>query len=122
MPQAIYLLIHLIGIFMLLLALGGAILHAMNGGTRSTNPRRREVALSHGFGMLFTLIGGFGALAKMGIHWPLPMWVILKFIIWVLLGAMLGWIYMKPQTAKLHWLITVLLAASAGYLAILKPF
>jgi hypothetical protein len=117
----VYKNIHLLGIFMILMALGGLILHRINGGTRA-HTWRKPVAITHGVGLLLALVGGFGALARLGIFWPLPGWAIGKLVIWLALGALIAVIFRSPALAKSLWWVTIVLATLAGYLALNKPF
>lgn len=106
---------------MVLMALGGVLLHRINGGTR-TYSWRKPVAITHGVGMFLVLLGGFGMLPGLGIHWPWPGWVIGKVIIWIVFGALIALIFRKPTLAKPLWWITIALAGLAAYLAGNKPF
>ena len=118
---AVYKNIHLIGVFMVLMALGGLLVHRINGGTQD-HAWRKPVAMTHGVGLLLILLGGFGMLARLGIFWPWPGWVTVKVIIWIVLGALVGIIFRKPTLAKPLWWITIALAGLAAYFAVYKPF
>jgi hypothetical protein len=118
---AVYKNIHFIGIFMVLVALGGLLLHAINGGTKN-HAWRKPVAITHGVGIFLVLLGGFGMLARMGILWSWPGWVTGKVVIWVILGGLIAVIFRKPTLAKPLWWMTIALAALAAYLAGNKPF
>jgi len=118
---AVYKNIHLIGIFMVLMALGGLLLHRINGGTQR-HAWRRPVALTHGIGMLLVLLGGFGMLARIGLSWPWPGWVTVKVIIWIVLGGLVAVIFRAPTLAKPLWWMTIVLAGLAAYVAGYKPF
>lgn len=121
MSLLVYKNIHLLGVFMMLMALGGLILHRINGGTRE-HAWRKPVAITHGIGLLLALIGGFGALARLGIFWPLPGWAIGKLVIWLVFGALVAVIFRSPALAKPLWWVTIVLAVLAAYLALHKPF
>lgn len=123
MPYAAYKWLHLIGVFLLLLALGSVATHAMNGGTRESNAARRLSSISHGVGLLLVLVAGFGLLARLHIMGAgLPGWVWAKIGVWVVLGGMLVLPYRMPRHAGALWGVTLLLAAVAAWLAIYKPF
>ncbi len=74
MSYEFYQTLHVLGLFLLFSSLGAAALHAMNGGTKESNPSRKWVAITHGVGLLFVLVAGFGLLAKSGRgnpeNWP----------------------------------------------------
>jgi hypothetical protein len=121
MPFLLYKNLHLIGVFMILIALGGLILQQINVATRE-QVWRKPVAITHGIGMVLALVGGFGMLARLGIFWPWPGWVIGKIIIWLVLGVLIAVIGRSPALAKPLWWSTIALAAIAAYLALNKPF
>jgi hypothetical protein len=120
-PLLIYKNLHLLGVFMILVALGGLILQQIHGTTREP-VWRKPVAITHGIGMVLALVGGFGMLERLGISWPWPGWVIGKIIIWLVLGVLVALIGRVPALAKPLWWITIALGAIAAYLALNKPF
>lgn len=113
--------LHLLGIFMLFLSLGGLVAHRINGGQRQS-PWRRSIALTHGFGMTFVLIAGFGMMARLGVSWPYPGWIWLKFSIWLFFGGSMAFAYRMPATLKALWFTLLGLGGVAAFLAIYKPF
>jgi hypothetical protein len=117
----VYKNLHLLGVFMILMALGGLIIHQINAGTRQ-QVWRKPVAITHGIGLVLVLVGGFGMLARLGIPWPWPGWVVGKIIIWLIFGVLIAVIGRTPTLAKPWWWSTIVLAAIAAYLAINKPF
>ena len=121
MPYELYKILHLFGIFLIIVSLGGVLLHVRNGGDKSTNTNRKTVMTTHGIGMLLSLVGGFGILARLGIH-SLPGWVLAKLFIWLFLGAAVPILYRKPNLAKPLWIGIPAIAGFAGFLAIYKPF
>jgi len=122
-PLLIYKNLHLLGVFMILVALGGLILQQIHGTTREP-VWRKPVAITHGIGMVLALVGGFGMLARpeLSIFWPWPGWVIGKIIIWLVFGILTALIGRAPSLAKPLWWITIALGAIAAYLALNKPF
>lgn len=113
-----YWYMHIFGIALLILSVGGVALHAMSGGTKETSGGRRLAAISHGLGLLLILTAGFGMLARLGIvQGGLPMWVWLKLGIWALIGAVYMIPYRRPELAKVVWVATPLLVLAAGWLA-----
>lgn len=115
----VYKIVHLFGIFLIIAALGGVSLHAINGGTRN-HPFRKKAAMTHGIGMFLALLGGFGLLARLGIHWPWPLWVALKLTIWLFFGGAIALAY--RSSARWLWWAVPVLGGCAAYLAIQKPF
>ena len=84
-PLLVYKNLHLLGVLMIFVALGGLILQQIQATTRE-QIWRKPVAITHGIGMVLALVGGFGMLARLGIFWPWPGWVLGKIIIWLVLG------------------------------------
>ncbi|HVK60266.1 MAG TPA: hypothetical protein VM432_01900 [Bdellovibrionales bacterium] len=95
--------------------------HVMGGGNRNY-PARKLVGAVHGAGLLFVLVAGFGLLARLGLVQGMPTWVIVKLVIWLILGGIPALIYRKAKFAKLFWLCTFLFAGAAAYLGVYKPF
>jgi uncharacterized membrane protein SirB2 len=120
-PETIYKNLHLIGVFMILVALGGFIVQQIHV-TTPERVWRRSIAITHGIGMVLALVGGFGLLAHMHIFWPWPGWVVGKIIIWLVFGVLVALIGRTPALAKPLWWSTIALGAIAAYLALNKPF
>ena len=119
---AVYKIIHLVGVLMIYLSLGGVATNAINGGGRN-HSWRIPIAITHGIGLLLSLVGGFGLLARLGIvQGGMPGWVWAKLGIWVLFAALVTVLVRKPSAAKPVWALTILLGAVAAYLAGSKPF
>ncbi len=115
-----YEVIHMLGVFMVVLAFGGVLLHALNGGTRETNRSRKHAAMFHGIGLLIILVSSFGMLARLKVGFP--GWVVAKLVIWLLFGGLLMLPARKPETARWLWLLLPLLGATAAWLGVYKPF
>ena len=123
-PRDFYEILHILGIAMLFLVIGGVAVHAANGGDKSTSKTRPIVGSIHGIGALLILIGGFGMLARMGFQQGngFPGWLIGKMIIWLILAGLALMPYRRPQLARPFLVLLPLLAAAAAYLALYKPF
>jgi hypothetical protein len=119
-PYPFYKVLHLLGIFMVVITLGGMILHVVNGGTRDYAMRKR-VALIHGVGLLIALVGGFGLLARLGLVNGMPAWAMAKLGIWFVLGALPALVYRKREWAHFFGPTTIVFAVAAAWLAIYKP-
>ena len=119
-----YNVVHILGIVLLVMALGGMALHAANGGTRRENAARGLIAALHGIGAFLILLGGFGMLARLGaMHGSgFPGWIWVKLVIWVLLGAAALLPYRRPALARPLLFVVPGLAAVAAYMAVYKPF
>lgn len=123
MSYEVYKLLHVLGILLLFVALGGVTLHAWNGGTREGNRGRKAVATMHGFGLLLIILAGFGMIARRGyMEGGLPGWVWGKFLVWLVAGGIFYLPYRRPESAThIFWLLP-LLGVVAGSFAVFKPF
>lgn len=120
---SVYRLVHLFGIIMLFVVLGGL----SYGATRSEAGRggvspRVAMAL-HGAALFIVLLGGFGLLARLGVvhgmDWP--GWVWAKLGIWLLAGAAVVVPRRRPEWAPALFVALPLLGGIAAWLAIFKP-
>ena len=121
----VYRLIHFLGIFLLLTALGGAAMRGMLSGAAGTSeadrrPVRRLVAATHGIAMLLILVGGFGMLARLDAGFP--GWIVGKIVVWMALGSMLGLANRLAGRARALWFAIPVLAFIAAWIAYTKPF
>lgn len=119
----VYKIIHLLGVFMVFVALGGLCLHAVNGGSTETNRARRLVALTYGIGLLVILVGAFGWLARTGVMaGGLPGWVWVKLALWLALGGLLSLPGRRPELGRVLWFVGPAVGVLAAAIAITKPF
>ena len=117
MKLQIYKMIHLLGLVMAFVSVGGLTLHGIAGGDRE-HAGRKLALMTHGFGMFLALLGGFGLHATMGGPWE--GWVMVKIGLWVLLGGAVALAARKPSPA-VWWGLLGLFAVGA-WLALFKPF
>ena len=124
MSFAAYKLMHLLGIFALLVALAGMAAHAATGQKKDDNNSYRVLQLFHGMGSLLALVGGFGLLARLGIvgDGGFPGWIWAKLALWLLLGGMVAFPYRRPASARPILLLLPILALVGAILANYKPF
>ena len=122
-PRDFYEILHIVGIAMLFVAIGGVAVHAANGGSKASSATRPLVGSIHGIGALLILVGGFGMLARMGFQQStgFPGWLIGKIVIWLILSAIVLLPYRRPALARPFLLLLPLLAGVAVYLALYKP-
>jgi len=116
MPHSVYLVLHLVGIFLLTLAIGGVLTKRQLGDETPF----KGLAMLHGFGLFFVLVAGFGLIARLGIAWPFPMWVWLKILIWVSFGALPT--LAKRLSLKVAWSAAIAIFVAAAILGVYKPF
>ncbi len=118
----LYNLLHILGIVLVFMAIGGLAFHGANGGTKETNKARGLLAATHGVGMLMLIVAGFGMLARtQAMSAGLPGWLHPKLLIWVLVGAAPAILNRKPEWGKIMWFVYPLLAALSAYFAINHP-
>jgi hypothetical protein len=123
-PRDFYEILHIIGIAMLFVAIGGVSVHAANGGSKAGSQTRPLVGTVHGLGSLLILVGGFGMLARIGFQHGanFPGWLWVKLIVWVMLSAIVLLPYRRPALARPFVVLLPLLAGVAVYMALYKPF
>ncbi len=123
MSYELYKVLHIVGVVMVIAALGGVAVHAANGGTRIANAVRRPLAALHGLGLLVILVAGFGLLARLSlVRGGLPLWIYGKLAIWLVAGALLAIPYRRPAVARPVLMIGLpLLGLLAAWLAVYKP-
>ena len=110
MDALTYKIIHLTGISVLALGVGGM----MAGGEK-----RKTFAILQGIGLLVMIVSGFGMLAKLGLGYP--HFAMVKTALWVLI-AMLPVIFRKLKTPlPACILISLILVAVMAYLGVVKP-
>lgn len=120
LSYTVYKAIHLVGVMLTVASLAGVGIHAANGGTRAASLTRRLTTAMHGVGLLLVLVAGFGMLARLGASAGAG-WVLLKLLIWLILGLTVLVPYRRPQFARALFVLVPLLAATAGIVAITKP-
>lgn len=118
MDPRIYYLIHILGALTVFLSYGLLIgrswLNADDAGLRKFG------GMLAGIGLFLILLGGFGLLAKIHANTWYP-WVILKLVIWVLLGGLIALINRKPDLSKIWYGATLALGLVAIWAAYFKP-
>src|SRR5689334_20333237 len=111
-PRDFYEILHIIGIAMVFMSIGGVAVHAANGGTKVTLDTRKLVATMHVTGIFFILVAGFGMLARMGFQHctNFPGWLWVKIMVWLILGGVTMLPYRWPALARPALLLLPLLA------------
>ena len=122
-PYETYKVLHILGVLLAFATLGGLALTVANGATKSTSSVRRLIGISHGVATFIILLGGFGALARLGVmHGNLQGWVLVKIACWAVLAVLVAIPYHKPDLARnIFWCLPVL-GGVAVVMAIYKPF
>ncbi len=118
MSYTVYKLIHLSGIFMIFLALGGMILSA--AAKEATASFKSALSMLHGIGLGIVIIAGFGMMAKHNIAFQ--GWVGVKLLIWLFFGGAIVLIRRKPEMGQMMLWLCLALGIVAVYMALFKPF
>lgn len=123
LPYGFYKIVHILGIALSLVALGGLAVHALNGGQKAENAARKLLIAMHGAGTLFVLVGGFGLLARIGFaHGSgFPLWLWVKLGVWTAFAVVVVLPYRRPQATRPLLIALPLLAATAAVMAVYKP-
>jgi uncharacterized membrane protein SirB2 len=123
LPYAIYKLVHVFGIALALVSLGGLAVHALNGGHARENAARKLLIAMHGVGALLVLVGGFGLLARIGFaHGSgFPLWLWAKLALWAVVAVVVILPYRAPQSTRPLLIALPLLAMAAAAMAVYKP-
>ncbi|MDE2995159.1 MAG: hypothetical protein OXT73_00255 [Bacteroidota bacterium] len=116
MPHSFYNLLHIAGLVLLTLSIGGMLMHRQSG----TGERPRLLAIFHGVGLFLILVAGFGMLARLGITWPWPGWVYVKVVLFAVLGGFPA--IAKRFDVKMGWWVAIILIVLAAWTGIFKPF
>ncbi|MBI4228954.1 MAG: hypothetical protein HY693_04445 [Deltaproteobacteria bacterium] len=113
-----YKLIHLLGVIFLFLSLGAYLTLTSSKSIVS----RKLIAITHGISVIVIFVAGFGLLARLGFSsfqdWPLWVWV--KFIIWLILAVIVVRIRRMRELRISLWFIIPILGIIAAYMAIFK--
>lgn len=120
MDITFYKFIHLSGIILLFLSIGSILQNGILSKSKAENPSAKKSAMLHGTALLIILVSGFGMLAKLQIHWPLPGWVWAKVLIWFALGGLIAMGYKTPSLAKKAWILALALGITAAYFGLYK--
>lgn len=113
MSPEIYRVLHVVGVLMLFVGLGG--MFASEAGKAP-----KLFAMLHGIGLLVMLVAGIGFAHKSGYGWP--NWLLAKIACWLLVGAMPVLVKrgIVPRVAGV--LLALAIGATAVWLAQAKPF
>lgn len=119
MSYEFYKILHLAGIFLLLIGTTGMVVKKyMLAESWQLNPALRKIfGMFHGLGLLISLVGGFGLLARLQLGWP--SWVFGKVAIWLLLGA--SPVALRFLSPVAMMLLVPIIAVVGALLAVLKP-
>lgn len=113
--------LHFLGLIMVFLSLGGALVHAINGGARE-HAWKKQLSIFHGLGLVLLLVAGIGLTHGLGYKGNWPGWVYAKIVVWLALGGVTVPIIRRPELARSLWWAVLALGLLAVGLAVAKPF
>jgi hypothetical protein len=110
MDYTVYKIIHLVGISILGLGVGGM----MAGGEK-----RKAFAICQGIGLLVMLVSGFGLLAKLKLGYP--SFAVVKTVLWLVIG-MLPMLFRKLKLpVGVAIVISLAMVTIMAWLGVMKP-
>lgn len=121
MPYEFYKVLHLTGIFLLISGLIAAYGATAYGHSLSGKIKTFSFA-THGVGLLFILVSGFGLLARLGLAKEMPTWAYVKFAIWGLFAIFISILKRKGQLGWPLYVAMLSIFLFAAYTAVYKPF
>ena len=124
MTYSVYKVIHLFGVFLVLVVLAAMATHAESGASKEEHRGRKTFLVAHGAGLFLILLGGFGMVAKLGMDQGqlVSGWIFGKILIWLVAGGLLTLPHRRPGLARPLLFLLPVLGIAAASLAIFKPF
>ena len=119
MDPNFYQVLHIIGISMVFLGYGALL--ARSRAAPDNVSVRKLGSITSGIGLLLILVAGFGLISKLG-HSFTETWILVKFVIWLILGGLIVLINRKPQLAMLLWCLLIALGATAAIMVYVVRF
>ena len=119
MDPNFYQVLHIVGISMVFLGYGALLARSMLAPENVSV--RKLGSITSGIGLLVIFVAGFGLISKLG-HSFTDTWVLVKFVIWLVLGGLIVLINRKPQLAMLLWCLLIALAATAAIMVYIVRF
>jgi len=115
MTPEFYRVLHVVGVLVLFLGLGGALLGSKDGKAP------RSAMVLHGVGLLIMLVAGIGTVHKDdAVDWG--NWLYAKIGCWVLIAAMPTLVKKRMVPGSVGLILVIALGAAAVWLAQTKPF
>ena len=117
---AIYRPCHFIGIFLVLTSIAMLAYRYFGEGLSDEEfkKHKRFVMITHGLGLLLAMLGGMGMMkAQNTSAHGMPVWIVIKMVVWTIFAVAPVTFRFFPKKAKLIFFGYIFLAASAGWLA-----
>ena len=119
MNPNIYQVIHIVGIAMVFLGYGALLARSMAAPDNVSV--RKLGSITSGIGLLLILVAGFGLISNIGYSFTAP-WLIVKMLVWLVLGGLIVLINRKPQLAVTIWWLLIALGAIATSMVYIVRF
>ena len=121
MDPNFYQVLHIIGISMVFLGYGALLARSMAAPDNVSV--RKLGSITSGIGLTLILVAGFGLISSplMGLNFT-DTWILVKFVIWLILGGLIVLINRKPQLAMLLWCLLIALGATAAIMVYVVRF
>lgn len=118
MNPSIYHILHFVGILMLFLGYGALLGRSMAG---SEDAKVKKLgSITSGIGLILMIVAGFGLMAKLYNN-SFESWMIVKLVIWLVLGGLIALINRKPALAGALWWGIIALGAVAAVMVYIRP-
>ena len=121
MDPNFYQVLHIVGISMVFLGYGALLARSMAAPDNVSV--RKLGSITSGIGLTLILVAGFGLISSplMGLNFT-DTWILVKFVIWLVLGGLIVLINRKPQLAMLLWCLLIALGATAAIMVYVVRF
>ena len=120
MSYEFYKILHLTGLVLLFSGLV-SLLTLKVVGAEVNGPAKKFAFITHGIGLFFILLSGFGLLARLNLVRDLPNWIYVKLAIWLYFGLTIALIKRKGQLGWMLYIPMLVIFIAAAYVAINKP-
>lgn len=118
-PYEFYKMVHFLGLFLLISGLTSLL--ALAWANQELKGKIKTFAFAtHGIGLLFLLISGFGLLARLQLM-PMPTWAYGKLLFWGLFAVVISLVKRKGKLGFPIYAVLLALFFGAAYLAVFKP-
>ncbi|MEM8866726.1 MAG: hypothetical protein AAGC73_00505 [Verrucomicrobiota bacterium] len=119
MPAYIYHILHILGLLMIFTGYGALLARSIAG---SDNPGLRKLgSITSGIGLVLVLVAGFALISKMGYAFTQG-WILVKLVIWLILGGLIAVINRKAELAGTLWWVLIGLGGLAAIMVYARPF